>query len=126
MSHIKLGSPLEKGIDPPQSIGSEFWDSYWLKWFKRLADSYPKIQTYHTTLTPSSVSANSTSEQTFTITGLNTNDLVIINKPSHQSGLGIGNARVSAANTLAITYMNVSGGAIVPTSEEYSVVVIRL
>lgn len=116
----------ERGIDPPQSISVEFWDAYWVKWFKRLQDNFPKIETYTSALTPSSVAANTTAEQTFTVTGLNTNDLVFVNKPSHQAGLGIANTRVSAANTIAITYINTTAGAITPTSETYKIVSIRL
>lgn len=70
-------------------------------------------------LTPASVGANTTSEQTFTVPGVQVGDSVDINKASHQTGLSIGNVRVSAANTLAIQYVNTSGAAIVPTSEQY-------
>ena len=53
-------------------------------------------------------------------------DKVSVAKPTTQAGLGIVNARVSAANTLAITFMNATAGAIVPTaSETYQVSVIR-
>jgi|SRR4051812_46335561 len=71
------------------------------------------------TLTPASVGANTTAEQTFTVTGLQVGDSLDINKASHQAGLSIGNVRVSAANTLAIQFVNTTAGAIVPTSEQY-------
>lgn len=70
-------------------------------------------------LTPTSVSANSTSEQTFTVQGVQVGDSIDINKASHQTGLGITNVRASAANTLAITYMNNTASPITPTSEQY-------
>ena len=76
-------------------------------------------------LTPSSVSANTTSEQPFTVTGLTAADKVFVNKPSHQAGLGIVNARVSSNNTIAITFMNNTGSAITPTSETYQIFAIR-
>lgn len=117
---------LEKGLDPPQTLSVDHWDNYWLKWFKRLQDSFPKTQTYTSTLTPSSVAANTTAEQTFTINGLSTLDLVFINKPSLDAGIGVLGARVSAANTLAITYINATGSPATPTSEEYKIVSIRL
>jgi hypothetical protein len=78
------------------------------------------------TLTPASVAANTTAEQTFTVNGLQVGDSVDVNKASHQVGLSIGNVRVSAANTLAIQYVNTSGAAIVPTSEQYIVGFSRL
>jgi hypothetical protein len=42
-----------------------------------------------------------------------------VNKASHQVGLSIGNVRVSAANTLAIQFVNTTGSPIVPASEQY-------
>lgn len=72
------------------------------------------------------VGANTTSEQTFTVVGLKTSDLVVINKPSHTSGLIIGNCRVSADDTLAITFGNLTGSDIDPfASEDYTIVAIR-
>lgn len=70
-------------------------------------------------LTPVSVAANTAPEQTFTVPGLQVGDSLDINKPSTQAGLSIGNVRVSAANTLAIQYVNTTAGAIVPTAETY-------
>lgn len=70
-------------------------------------------------LTPSAVSANTTAEQTFTVTGLAVGDVVAaINKPTAQAGLGIVGFRVSAANTLAITFSNNTAGSITPTAGE--------
>ena len=74
---------------------------------------------YTQALTPVSVAANTTAEQTFTVTGLVAGSPVWVNKPSYQAGLGIAGVRVSAANTLAINYANSSSSAIVPTSESY-------
>ncbi len=76
---------------------------------------------YTPALTPASVAANTTAEQTFTVTGLIANSPVWVNKPSFQSGLGIAGVRVSAANTLAINFVNTSSAAIVPTAETYVV-----
>jgi hypothetical protein len=70
-------------------------------------------------LTPTAVGANTTAEQTFNVPGLQVGDSLDINKASHQTGLSIGNVRVSAANTLAIQYVNTSGASITPTSEQY-------
>ncbi|VVE31522.1 hypothetical protein PEP31012_03703 [Pandoraea eparura] len=70
-------------------------------------------------LTPASVAANTTAEQTFTVPGLQVGDSIDVNKASHQVGLSIGNVRVSAANTLAIQYVNTTASPIVPASEQY-------
>lgn len=69
-------------------------------------------------LTPASVAANTSAEQTFTVAGLPSGIPVIVNKPSAQNGLSIGGARVSAANTLAITFVNNTAAAITPTAGE--------
>jgi hypothetical protein len=84
-----------------------------------------KIGVSSITISGSAVSANSTSEQTFTVPGLAVGDFVEAIKPSHQTGLGVVNTRVSAANTLAITFMNNTAGSITPTNETYLIVVIR-
>ncbi|OXI24354.1 MULTISPECIES: hypothetical protein [Burkholderia] len=71
------------------------------------------------TLTPAQVAANTSAEQTFTVPGLQVGDSIDVNKPSHQVGLSIGNVRVSAANTLAIQYVNTTASPITPTAEQY-------
>jgi hypothetical protein len=68
-----------------------------------------------------SVNANTTAEQTFTVPGLKTGDFVSVVKPSHSTGLGIVNARVSAADTLALTFMNATGSGIDPAAETYKI-----
>lgn len=73
------------------------------------------------------ISANTTEELTVTINGLKTTDKVwVSNKPTHQAGLGVVGARVSAADTLAITFMNNTGSGITPTAlQTYTVLVVR-
>lgn len=74
---------------------------------------------YSQTLTPVAVAANTTAEQTFTVTGLIASTPVWVNKPSATPGLGIAGVRVSATNTLAINYCNGSSASITPPSEAY-------
>lgn len=85
-------------------------------------------RTIQVTLSPVLV-AHSTggAEQTFTINGLKVGDVVLgMVKPTTQAGLGIGNVRVSAANTLAVNFLNASGSDITPTaSEKYLLTVLR-
>lgn len=84
-----------------------------------------KIVVYSQALDVASVAANTTAEQTFTVTGLTTGDKVFVNKPSVNAGLGIVNARVSAADTLALTFVNATAAAIDPASETYTIVAFR-
>jgi hypothetical protein len=76
---------------------------------------------YTPTITPASVAANTTAEQTFNVNGLVAGTPVWINKPSYTAGLSIVGVRVSATNTLAITFGNTSAAAITPPAEVYTV-----
>lgn len=71
------------------------------------------------TLDVASVAANTSAEQTFTVNGLTVDMMVFVNKPDLDAGLVVGNARVSAANTLALTFGNSTAGAVNPASEVY-------
>lgn len=84
-----------------------------------------KITVYTPSLTPASVTAATTAEQTFTVTGLATTDKVVVNGPAPTAGTGIVGARVSAANTLAITFVNATAGALTPAAGTYSVTAFR-
>lgn len=86
-----------------------------------------KVVVYTPTLSPVAVAADTTAEQTFTVTGLTTSDTICsFNKPTAQAGLGVVGMRVSAADTLAITYSNNTAGSITPTaSEVYRIVALR-
>lgn len=72
-----------------------------------------------------SVAANTTAEQTFTITGLKTGDYVAASKPALSAGLGVCNARVSAADTLALTFNNNTAAPIDPAAETYTILWFR-
>ena len=77
------------------------------------------IKLYTTTLSPALVALNTTTEQLFTVTGLKVTDIVEnVIKPTSQAGLGIVGMRVSAANTLAVTFSNNTGVGITPTPNE--------
>lgn len=77
------------------------------------------------TIDPASVAAATSAEQTFTVPGLKVGDGVAVIKPSATAGVGIVNARVSAADTLAITFMNATAAAVDPASETYTVIYLR-
>lgn len=81
---------------------------------------------YDVVLSPSAIVLNTSAEQTFTVAGLNVGDLVIVNKPTAQAGLAVYGFRVTAANTLGITFGNFTGSTITPTaSETYKVIAIK-
>lgn len=115
---------LERGIEPPKNLEVDP-SSKLFKWLMNLWGMFPKVQTFTVTIDPASVAANTTAEQTFTVTGLRTQDIITVTKPSHTTGLGIVNARASASDVLAITYINCTGSPIDAGSESYLVASIR-
>lgn len=86
----------------------------------RLTPVAPLLK-YTPSIAPIAVAANTTVEQTFNVTGLIAGTPVWLNKPSFQAGLGIVGCRVSAANTLAITFSNSTTSSITPATEVYTV-----
>lgn len=76
---------------------------------------------YSASLTPAAVAADTSAEQTFTVTGLVTGQGVIVNGPAPTAGTGIVNARVSAANTLALTFGNFTAASLTPAAGTYLV-----
>lgn len=78
------------------------------------------------TLTPVAVAQNTTAEQSFTVNGLQVNDFVqVASQVAQTAGIGINNSRVSAANTLTISFTNNTGGSLTPVSGSYGIEVNR-
>ena len=76
-------------------------------------------------LTPVAIATITTAEQTFTVNGLKVGDHVTVNPPSITAGTGIVGARVSAANTLALTFVNPTAGSLTPAAGTYAIAVKR-
>lgn len=72
-----------------------------------------------------SISANTTTEITFTINGVRSDDFVVASKPSLDAGLVVGSSRVSSDNTVSVTISNPTAGAVDPGSETYRFLVLR-
>lgn len=77
------------------------------------------LMIYSQALATSSVAATTSAEVTTTVPGLQVSSSVIVNKPTCTPGLLVTNARVSAADTLAVSYMNLTTTAIAVPDEEY-------
>jgi hypothetical protein len=78
------------------------------------------------TFNPASVATITTAEQTVTVTGVKVGDIVMaVNKPSHTTGVGVVNARVSAADTVAVQFVNPTAGSVDPASETWTFVIAR-
>ena len=81
---------------------------------------------YSQTITPASVASLTSAEQTFTVTGLATNDKVFINTGlAPTAGTGVSSVRVSATNTLAVTFFNNTAGPLTPSAGTWQIVAIR-
>lgn len=108
--------------DPPME---QEWSYNWVRTIRVLWQKLTSIRSFQETLDPASIAANTTAEQTFTVVGLTTLDIVHVNKPTNTAGVGIVNTRVSAVDTLAITFINTTAGAIDPASETYNIIAFR-
>lgn len=72
------------------------------------------------TFNPASVATITVAEQTVSVPGLKVGDVVFLIKPTVTAGLGICQSRVSAADTLAVQFVNPTAGAIDAASETYT------
>lgn len=84
-----------------------------------------KIFAVSLTFDPAAVAAATTAEQSVTVNGVQVGDFIIPEKPSATAGVGIVNARVSAANTVQLTFVNATAGSVNATSETWRFLVIR-
>lgn len=122
--------PILQGLAEHLGVQASIWLSAWRnweRWFSLTAKAMPKIQVFEATFDPAQVNTITTSEQTVTVTGvLLDRDVVLsVTKPTHTTGIGIVNARVSADDTIAVTFVNPTAGNINPPSETYVFVVMR-
>lgn len=85
-----------------------------------------KVFAVTVTWNPAAVATATTAEQTVTVTGVQVGDIVLsYNKPTNTAGAMPVNARVSAANTVAVTFVNPTAGSVDPASESWTFVIGR-
>lgn len=82
-------------------------------------------RSYSLSITPAAVTAGTVAEQTFTLEGATTKDNVVVSPPDHTANLALCAARVTAANTIAISWSNSTGGNLTPPSGDYLVTLHR-
>ena len=82
---------------------------------------------YVASLTPASVATIVSDEQTFAVPGLLAGDTVIGGGPQYDltTAVSANNMRVSAADTLAVTFTNATAGALVPAAGIWHVWIVR-
>ena len=88
-----------------------------------------KVGRFSLKLSPVQIATSTAAEQTFSTTGsgLLTTDFVWVNYTgTSNTGWAIGNARVAAADALAITFVNPGIAAVSPTTATFVVTVLRV
>jgi hypothetical protein len=91
-----------------------------------LKKALTQVFTARVSITPASVAANTTAEQTFAVTGVKTGDIVYVTDAiAGTAGLAIAGARVTAADTVGIRWVNNTAGALVPSAGNRDFTVIR-
>lgn len=128
MANIQHASIPDAQLHESKGVAGAAIDSFYVAngagsgtWKKRLAK-------FTVTWSPALVAANTTTEQTVTVAGLvlSTDHVLAVEKPTAQAGLFIGGFRVSADNTLAVTFGNCTAVGITPTAAQlYTIVVWR-
>ena len=83
------------------------------------------ILTTSQALTPAATATITSAEQTFTVTGLTTSMNVLSVKPAvaQTAGLGLCQARVTATDTLGLTFVNPTAGSLTAVASTYTIVV---
>jgi hypothetical protein len=80
-------------------------------------------------ITPASVTSQACTEQSFTVSGMSTGDVLLsVSQPTTSSpgtNIAIGGFRVSAANTVAVQFCNVSRNSSTPTAGVYTFAFMR-
>ncbi len=85
-----------------------------------------KLFAVQVTFDPAAVNTITTAEQDVTVPGVKVGDIVMsVNKPSLTAGLGICNARVKAADTVSLQFVNPTAGSVNAGSEVYTMVIAR-
>lgn len=79
------------------------------------------------TLTPAAVATIVAAEQTIAFAGLLVGDIILsVSVPAaFGASIGLAGARVPSAGNIALTYVNPTAGSVTPTSQLYTVVVLR-
>lgn len=84
-----------------------------------------QMRVYSQTITPASVATATVAEQTFTVTGLTTADKIVVNPGVISNAVGVAGFRVSAADTLAVRFVNPTAGALTPTAGTWTIIAFR-
>src|SRR3990172_2442557 len=100
---------MEKPLPPPPQVEI---DQNLDRWLRQIPDLIPKITMFVPVLDPASVNSGQLSSQTFTVTGINANDVIFVNSPSLTASFILASSRVLADDLVLFIFDNRSGGAV--------------
>lgn len=84
------------------------------------------LKVFDNTLTPTGTAATTCAEQTFTVAGLETTDyLLAVVPPSQVAGVSPASYRISAKDTLAITFCNPTAATVTAAAGNYKIIAFR-
>jgi hypothetical protein len=89
------------------------------------SDEYAFMKTISQTVTPASVGAAVCAEQTFALVGVKPGDHVYMNPAATGNATGVCSCRVTAADTIGITFANPTAGALTPGAGTYTFGILR-
>jgi len=110
---FKFLSPLPMNFMGLTDTATALWAS---RWINDLRDNLNFAFVATVDYTPASVAANTVAENatTVTVTGAKTGDHVSVSPPGITAGVTLCAARVSASDTVTVTFCNPTAGAVVP------------
>lgn len=128
MANVQHSTLPEAQLHEPKGVSTAQADSFYVANGAGSGSWKRRLYRYQVALSPAIVAANTSAEQTLTVTGLvaATDYIIGVSKPTAQAGLGIVGWRVSANDTLALTFMNATAGGITPTAgQTYTIFIWR-
>ncbi len=128
MADIEHSAIPDANLHEPKGASTAVVDSFYVANGAGSGSWKRRIYKYTVVWSPAAVSSNISAEQTVTVAGLvfATDHVLSVEKPTSQAGLVIGGWRVSANNTLAVTFGNFTGSPITPTaSQTYTILIWR-
>lgn len=120
MANIQHNTLTDPNLHEPKGVSTASVDAVYVATGAGTGSWKQRFRKLTATLSPALVAPNTTAEQTFTVSGvaLATDECISVVKPTAQAGLGIVGWRVTADNTVAITFSNNTGVNITPTAAQ--------
>lgn len=128
MANVQHASLPDAELHEPKGAAAAAADSFYVSNGSGSGSWKRRLYKYTASITPASVSANTSAEQTFTVTGLiASSDYIIGIEPpaGPTAGTGIVWMRITADNTIGITFINATGGGLTPPAGTYTFIIWR-